>query len=484
MMSCARLFAAAAAGAIALAASAQPTASVISVVNSGLTRPVYAVSPPGDFSRIFVIEQRSSTTGRIRIVNLTGLNAGTLAPTPFLSISPVSTGSEQGLLGLAFHPDYATNGRFFVNYTDAAGDTVVAEYRVSAGNPNVAGPTPVQTILFADQPFENHNGGWLSFGPDGYLYIALGDGGGANDPNANGQNTNAILGKMLRIDVNGDDFPGDSNRNYRIPPTNPFVGRDGLDEIWALGLRNPWRNGFDKLTGDLWIADVGQDVFEEINRQPAGVGGRNYGWRCMEAFSCTGLSGCICNAVALTLPVTSYQHVSGRCSITGGYVYRGCAIPSLYGYYVYADYCTGEVWARNPDNGVVTLLLNPGSLITSFGQDSYGELYITRGSQLRKIVPVGTPFLDCNSNGRPDCWDIADGRSRDRNGNGVPDECDPPCPPDFNGDGFVDFFDFDDFVTCFDGTACPPGRTADFNNDGFVDFFDFDDFVLAFAAGC
>ena len=248
-------------------------------VVSGLNLPV-TVENAGDGSgRIFIVQQ----TGQIRI-----LSGGTLLPTPFLNISAlVSCCGEQGLLGLAFHPDYANNGFFYVNYTNVAGDTVVARYEVSATDPNVADPNSAQTVLTQDQPFSNHNGGQLAFGPDGYLYIALGDGGSGGDPQDNGQNLNTWLGKLLRVDVNGDDFPGDPNRNYAVPPDNPFVGIAGLDEIWAYGLRNPWRCTFDRVTGDLFIADVGQNAWEEINFQPASSGGgENYGWDVLEGAHC------------------------------------------------------------------------------------------------------------------------------------------------------------------------------------------------------
>ncbi|QOJ01516.1 MAG: PQQ-dependent sugar dehydrogenase [Phycisphaeraceae bacterium] len=460
------------------------------LVASGFTRPIAAVSAPGRFDRLFIVEQFSGTTGRIQAFNTT-----TNTRSEFLSVSPVTNGNEQGLLGLAFHPRYQENGKFYVYYTDSSARSVVEEYRVSAGNPDQADPASARLILRFSQPQENHNGGWIAFGPDGYLYIASGDGGGANDSGSghttgtgNAQDITANwLGKMLRVDVDRDDFPADANRNYGVPSSNPFVGVTGDDEIWSFGLRNPWRNSFDRLTGELWIADVGQDAWEEINREPAGVGGRNYGWRCMEGLVCTGLTGCTCNAVALTLPVHVYQHVSNRCSVTGGYVYRGCAIPSLYGKYVFADYCTGEVWAMNTTTYEVVRLFTASFGVTSFGEDAFGELWFTRqGGQLRKIVAAAgeTPFNDCNANGRPDCWDIADGTASDCNGNGIPDSCEPVCGADFNGDCFVDFFDLDAFVQCFEGEACPPGKDADFNGDGFVDFFDLDAFVEVFEAGC
>ena len=461
-------------------------------ITTGLSAPVYAAAAPGDFTRLFIVEKVSGTSGRIRVLR-TATN--TLVGTPALSVLNVSTGNEQGLLGLAFHPNYVTNRLFYVNFTNASGNTVIREYRMRADNPEAADSTYTpRDLLTVAQPQDNHNGGWISFGPDGMLYIGMGDGGNGNDTGTghtagmgNAQDlTSNLLGKMLRIDVNRDDFPGDSTKNYGIPAGNPFNGVNGDREIWSYGLRNPWRNSFDRVTGELWIADVGQEVWEEINREPRNTPGRNYGWRCMEGLACTGLSGCTCNAAALTLPVHTYQHASSRCSVTGGYVYRGCAIPDLYGQYVFADYCTGEVWRLNPTNNQVTLMFDFTSLLTSFGEDAYGEMVFTAGNGrvYRLTRSGGTAPADCNGNGRPDCWDIADGTSQDRNSNGVPDSCDPVCPADFNGDFFLDGFDYDDFVACFELGTCPPGKTADFNNDGFADGFDYDDYVAAFENGC
>jgi glucose/arabinose dehydrogenase len=459
---------------------------------TGLARPIYVTAPEGDFDRIFVIEQfATGPVGRIKIYR-----PATNTTSDFLILSGISNGDEQGLLGLAFHPDYATNRKFYIYFTNTAGSTVVREYLTQAGNPDAADTSTARTIMTFTQPQSNHNGGWIAFGPDGMLYIASGDGGNANDDGpghtagtGNAQDiTSNLLGKMLRIDVNSDGFPGDANRNYAVPASNPFVGVTGDDEIWSYGLRNPWRNSFDRATGELWIADVGQNSWEEINREPANTPGRNYGWRCMEGDTCTGLSGCTCNTPALTMPVFDYLHASGRCSITGGYVYRGCLNPAMVGKYLFADYCTGEIWSLDPATNVVTRLLSLGFGVTSFGEDAYGELWVTRqtsGRVFRMEPAAGAPaFTDCNTNGRPDCWDLADGTSTDNNGNGVPDSCDPNCAPDFNGDGFLDFFDYDAYVQCFETGTCPPGKTADYNEDGFTDFFDYDAFVLAYESGC
>ena len=298
---------------------------------------------------------------------------------PFLDIRARvgSSGSEQGLLGLAFHPDYTKNGYFFVNYTDRSGDTVIARYRVSA-DPSLADPSTEVRLLEVQQPYGNHNGGDLAFGPDGYLYISLGDGGSGGDPRNFGQSVDTLLGKLLRIDVSEVD-------GYSIPAGNPFVNGGGRPEIWAYGLRNPWRISFDQLTGDLYIADVGQNSWEEVNFQPAGSpGGENYGWNTMEGFHCFQSSAC--DQSGLTLPVIEYAlHVQGDCAVTGGYVYRGHSLPAWQGIYVYGDYCSGRVWGlfQNPtgvwENG---LLFETGARITSFGQDEDGEIYLVnhRGS--------------------------------------------------------------------------------------------------------
>jgi len=485
--------------ALALTAPAFGQALTTVRVASGLARPVGVVNAPGDTGRAFIIEQRSGSTGRIRVLDL---STNTLLATPFLSVSSVSTGNEQGLLGAAFHPDYQTNGRFFVNYTTAgggtAGRTVVAEYVASPPSANVANATVVQTIIRYNQPESNHNGGWMGFGADGYLYIASGDGGGGNDQHGatgNGQNIDTLLGKILRIDVDGDDFPADANANYRIPPTNPFAGATpGSDEIWAYGLRNPWRNGFDRLTGDLWIADVGQNAIEEVNFEPAATPGRNYGWRCMEGFNCTGLSGCTCNAPTLTLPVHTFSHAGGNCSVTGGYVYRGCAMPELGGTYFFADYCSAQIWSFRYDtvNGLTdftnrTAELAPGggfsiASITAFGEDALGEIYIcdqgggAANGEVFKIVPVSI-LHDCNLNGRSDACDIALGSSTDADNDGRPDEC---CPSDIDDNGFVNGEDFDTWIQWFiDGNSL-----ADYNHDTFITGEDFDEFVDDFAAGC
>lgn len=356
-------------------------------VASGFNLPVYATAPAGDTDRLFVIEQH---TGQIKIFDL---SSGTTLATPFLTVPGISQGGEQGLLGLAFHPDYATNGLFYVNFTNAAGDTVVREYKVSNGDPNLADPASARTILTIDQPASNHNGGWLGFGPDDQLYIASGDGGGAGDTNNHAQDiTDDLLGKILRIDINSDDFPADPDRNYAIPASNPFVGVTGDDEIWAYGLRNPWRPSFDRLTGDFYIADVGQGAREEVNFQPASSdGGENYGWHILEGtspFTTNTPGNPPANDPSLIAPIHEYSHVgapNGGNSITGGYVYRG-PIPELQGVYFFADFVSKQIWSFRYDGATKTEFQNrttslapvAGNIgnIASFAEDGAGNLYI------------------------------------------------------------------------------------------------------------
>lgn len=361
-------------------------------VASGLSLPLFVTAPPGDTSRVFIVEQRGGDLrGRIKI-----LRGGSILPTEFLTTGVLSGSSEQGLLGLAFSPDYATSGRFFIYYTDAGGMIRVARHTVSA-NPDVANATGT-VILSIYHPFTNHNGGWMGFGPDGFLYLATGDGGSAGDPGDRAQNVDSLLGKMLRLNVSG--------ATYSIPPGNPFAGATpGRDEIWAIGLRNPWRPSFDRRTGDLVIADVGQSTREEIDFAPAGTGaGANYGWRCFEGslpYTSSATTPCgTCTAPGCAVfPVHEYDHTLGRCSITGGYVYRGCAIPDLAGQYFFADYCGRQIYSGRFQGGSFaglrerTAELVPGGgltigNITSFGEDGRGELYITdQSGQVFKIVP-------------------------------------------------------------------------------------------------
>lgn len=329
-----------------------PNAYTWQPVISGLQRPV-DLQADGS-GRLFVIEK----VGRIRIIENDQLVA-----TPFLDISDRvgSNGNEQGLLGMAFHPQYAENGRLFVNYTDTNGDTVIARFQVSS-DPNVADPASELKLLGVNQPFPNHNGGVLAFGPDGYLYVGLGDGGAAGDPRGNAQNLDSLLGKILRLDV-------DSAEPYAVPADNPFG-----DEVWSYGLRNPWRFSFDRSTGDLYIGDVGQGEWEEIDFLAArSPGGANFGWDHREGahdYEGGGPAGMID-------PVAEYSHPEGGCSVTGGYVYRG-SMPEWNGIYVYADYCTGIIWGliQTGDGWQNQLLFDLNVTITSFGQDTSGEVYL------------------------------------------------------------------------------------------------------------
>ena len=334
-------------------------------IASGLSNPTDIQSSGDGSGRLFFVQQ----DGIIRL-----FRNGALVVQPFLDIrSKTSAGGERGLLGLAFPPGFAQKQRFYVNYTDLNGNTVIAQYRVSA-NPDVADAASETVLLNITQPFANHNGGQVRFGPDGYLYIGMGDGGSGGDPMGNGQNLGTLLGKLLRIDVESD--PG----RVRIPPDNPFVNQAGArPEIWAYGLRNPWRFTFDRATRDLWIADVGQNTYEEINFQPAASrGGENYGWNRMEGLHCF-VAGC--STAGLTMPVAEYTHSDG-CSVTGGFVYRGSVSPGLRGIYVYGDYCSGRIWGieRRGSEWVNRPLLSSGLGITTFGEDEAGELYLAGGN--------------------------------------------------------------------------------------------------------
>jgi glucose/arabinose dehydrogenase len=327
-----------------------------------------SIASAGDL-RLFITQQ----TGQIVIYDGTGVSA-----VPFLDLSSlVSCCGERGLLSVAFHPRYRDNGLFFVDYTDTNGDTIVARYRVSAADPDRADPASALRILKITQPFNNHNGGQLQFGSDGYLYIGMGDGGSGGDPQNNAQNRSSLLGKILRIDIDGAS-------PYAVPASNPFVATAGARaEIWALGLRNPWRFSFDRANGDLWIADVGQDSWEEIDLQRVtSTGGENYGWRVTEGTHCYNPST-NCATGGITFPIVEYSHAGGACSITGGYRYRGSRYPYLSDVYLYADYCSGQISGLTEDaNGTFSSqsLLKTTLHFTTFGQDANGELYIATES--------------------------------------------------------------------------------------------------------
>ena len=344
----------------------------------GLSSPVFMTQPLND-GRIFVAEQ----AGTIRVIR-----NGVLQATPFLNITTkVASGGERGFLSVAFHPQYATNHFFYVYYTAQAsgnlalGDIVVERYTTMASNPEVADPTTAKLIITTAHSLQsNHNGGLVSFGLDGMLYAGFGDGGGGGDPYQNGQNQNALLGSLLRLDVSGDP--------YTIPTSNPYAGQAGKrGEIWAKGLRNPWRYAFDAATNLLYIADVGQNLREEVSVMPASQAGVNYGWSIMEGLSCYNATSC--TQTGLTLPVIDYTHANGACSITGGYVYRGSAIPGIRGHYFYSDYCAGFLKSFRYENGAAVDQKDWGLAlgnVPSFGVDFAGELYIISGSSILKVA--------------------------------------------------------------------------------------------------
>lgn len=449
-------------GAVLLAtagAAANAQQLTTQVYQTGVSRPVFLTHAGDGSGRVFIVEQR----GAIRLVDADG----NLQATPFLDIDSLVTGGtsssdERGMLGLAFHPDYETNGKFYVNYTgtfSGALRTVIAEYTVSTIDPNFANPLSARVLMTIPQPFSNHNGGWLGFGPDGYLYIAMGDGGSGNDPGDRAQRLNFLLGKMLRIDVDnlGPGLP------YAIPASNPFVGTpNALPEIWSYGLRNPWRTSFDRLTGDLWMADVGQSNREEINFEPAGdPGGNHYGWRCREGFAATNLTGCPATNPLWVDPVHDYGRSLG-CSITGGYVYRGCELGDAYqGKYFFSDYCTGTIWYLNPDAGFTrTTAFDTTFNVSSFGEDENGELYIANlfANTVYKLVLV----------------------------NPNPDNCEPPFPGCNPADlaapfGSLNFFDLATYLDLYNAQD-PAADLA--TPTGVFNFFDLAAYLDFYNAGC
>jgi glucose/arabinose dehydrogenase len=371
------------------AATAQPTSAVLPTgapafsvslkpfakVDGG---PLAVAALEDGTGRLFVAAQ----DGRIWVVKADG----STVPDPLVDLRPfVKSGGEQGLLGLALHPGFPTDPRFYVDFTNADGDTVVASLTINPNDPNRADPATLHQVLFQKQPYANHNGGALAFGPDADLYVSLGDGGGGGDPQGNGQNPNVLLGKILRLDV--DVAVGGAA--YAIPPGNPFAGGGGAPEVWLYGLRNPWRISFDRATGDLWIGDVGQSSFEEIDVARAGVGGLNFGWNRMEATHC--YNAPVCSSDGLTPPVAEYGRSIGS-TVIGGYVYRGAAAPIANGFYLFADYGSGRFFAIGAG---VTKLVDPVTVgngatgvISAFGQDAAGELYVTTldGSVARVVL--------------------------------------------------------------------------------------------------
>ncbi|MCP4901921.1 MAG: PQQ-dependent sugar dehydrogenase [bacterium] len=387
--------------------AADPPDLSLALVTGGLSSPV-GIANAGDGSgRLFIVEQ----AGSILIWN--GLQ---LLPQPFLDISSlVSSSGERGLLSVAFHPDYGTNGRFFVNYTNTVGDTVIARYEVSAGNANQADVSTGVILMTIQQPSSNHNGGQVAFGRDGYLYVGMGDGGSSNDPSCFAQRSDSLHGKVLRLDV---DANVDTSPFHGVPGSNPFVGAGTFDErVWALGYRNPWRFSFDRLTGDLWVGDVGQGAREEIDFEPfVTPGGLNYGWKVMEGTTCADPDpiddDCpndtpSCFDASYTDPILEYETHSGdNCAVTGGFRYRGSFHPPMTAWYFYADYCSGDLWGATDDGGTwnSTLLLTAGFGVTSFGEDETGEIYLVRGDSLYRLTEPTGIFGDGFEFGNTDVW--------------------------------------------------------------------------------
>jgi glucose/arabinose dehydrogenase len=339
--------------------------------------PLGIAAPDDGSGRLFVVAQ----DGRIWVVDA----SGSVLPEPMVDLRDrLTSGGEQGLLGLALHPGFPTDPRAYVNYTNRDGDTVIATLTLDPGNANKFDARSEQQLLFVDQPYANHNGGDLLFGPDGYLYAFLGDGGSGGDPHDNGQNREALLGKVLRLDI---DHPG-GGVPYSAPPGNPYLGTAGRDEVWLMGVRNPWRSSFDRVTGDLWIGDVGQGAWEEIDVARAGAGGLNFGWNRMEGNHCFP-PGASCSSDGLTPPVTEYGHDLG-CTVVGGYVYRGSKYPALEGGYLFADYCSGRIFAIDPRTDAFRKPVEVGSTtngISSFGEDASGELYVTQlNGEVSRVV--------------------------------------------------------------------------------------------------
>lgn len=379
----------------------------LQTVTGGFSTAV-AIDHAGD-ARLFVTEQG----GLIRIVDA----GGTLLPVPFLDLTALMGGGfEGGLKDIAFHPDYPTTPYVFVHYSDVLDDTIIARYEVSVGDPNVGDPNSGVEVLRIEQFTSQHRGGQIAFGPDGHLYIALGDGGGQNDPSCRAQRPDVLHGKILRIDI---DVSVDTPPYHGIPMTNPFGGPGEPDAaVWSIGFRNPWRFSFDRLTGDLFIADVGQNTREEVSRQPAGSpGGENYGWKVMEGTFCHDpdpidtdcpIATASCFDASYTPPILEYGHGQGDCSIAGGYVYRGFALPAFNGRYFYGDFCTGNLWAASEAGGTWTPQLLDVALpnLISFGEDVAGEIYLTEGGTLYRLAVTGLLFVDGFESGDTSAWDV------------------------------------------------------------------------------
>jgi len=438
--------------------------------------------PPGDAARLFIL----TLQGQIVIVE----NQTTQRTTPFLNFASL-VGEGNGSTGLVFDPDYASNGYFYVCYTTRSMPSipmglVIARYRVSPDDPNIADPATRAVVLMIPSPgLGQHSGGWMDFGQDGLLYITGGDqlGSAPRSP----QDAASLTGKILRIDVRTDAFPDDPNRFYAIPPTNPYAGATaGADEVWALGIRNAFRGSFDRATGDLWFGDVGQSSFEEINFHRAGTpAGLNFGWPCREGFNAaSGGTGCLPNPPLFTSPVIALNRGEGA-AIIGGYIYRGCANPDMRGRYVFGDQVTRRVYSFDPSAPRGTLINHTlqFGLPTSpfgFGEDADGELFMCGFSGVFKLLPPVGTLIDCNGNGITDACDIARGTEPDLDNDGVPDSCTLRCPPDINGNGIVNLADLYTFIDQWFANA-PRG---DFNRDTRFSPQDVFDYLGAYFAGC
>ncbi|MFO0826787.1 MAG: PQQ-dependent sugar dehydrogenase [Phycisphaerales bacterium] len=438
----------------AFVSSASAEQLAVQTIATGLVKPTYITHAPGDPHRLFVTEQR----GVVKIIK-----DGVLQAAPFLDIdAQVPEQTYSGMLGIAFHPDYQTNRKFYVHHTTGPSNALtvwIKEFTAAEGNPDKADPSSAKTILKVTSPASQafHIGGWLGFGPDGYLYIPLGDGGYTGDPQGPPRSQNLVgqwWGKILRVDVNGDDFPDDPSRNYAIPVDNPFVGIAGDDEIWMRGLRNPFRASFDRVTGWLYVADVGGTQREEIDVLTPTDAGTNGGWNCTEGLLCASNANCTCPSPLLKSPIYDYAHTVGQ-SITGGAVYRGCAIPWLQGTYVFADYQANKafslVWDGASVSGFTNRTAELGTPQTpvAIGEDLAGELYLVLHTpgQIKKIVPAVPPI--------------------DSDGDGIPDSCEG-SPADLNGDGHVDGADLSILLGAWG--PVPRGQTSpsDLDHDGVV----------------
>lgn len=448
-----------------------------------------AITPrPGDREHVFALAR----DGRV----LTIINGSAFSATPLLDFRSVTAvGGESGALGLAFDPEYATNGHFYICHsTSTSPRFLIVRYTVSPPSALTADPatrTVIMPLVTTSETISNHNGGWIGFGPDGFLYMARGEG-----PvfGAAAQDVTSIYGKILRIDVRGDDFPQDPLRNYRIPADNPYALGGGAPELWSRGLRNPWRASFDRLTGDLWIGDVGSR-HEEVNRVPAGIALVNFGYPCYDGFVRASTNGLCANPAAAEPPALGYARSgvpAARVSscVTGGVVYRGCEIPSMSGRYLYGQ-CgysgnnpkLGSFAIANPADTAMLHAAESVSVLAAaftFGEDAHGEVYVGGSSGLYRMVPLEGTTTDCNGNGRADNCEVADGSVPDANGDGLPDSCTARCAADFDASGALGVGDIFRFLSFWFAQS----PLADFNSDPGVTLQDLFDFLSAYFSGC